>query len=484
MLFVALLAAADWSSYKSGPFEVLSDKDKKHAQSTLNHLEQLRWAFEQVTGKKEPRTLWPVRIVVQRGPSSPNFRLINDGFGAVLGEKEDISRTLSAQLARILIEDNLGRMPAAIERGLVEVLSTAEVSGTHVILGQPPAEPTLDWARVHMLVTSDEYRGRVKVFFANLEKGVDPDVAARNGLGKPWGEIEKEAKAHFEAKVVPTYDLAGKPVSAARDYYPREIDASVAGRLLKPQSDPDTAMGLFAAGKFQEASQLKPDWPEPWKALAKLETDPGKKAGFLKKACELSPRDAALWTEFALLMHSYNRFADADKAWAGAEKAAGDPEAKREMQARRAGLIEARLDAEEAARREEKLAKERELQRLKNEATARVLAAEAKANAGRAPLPEGTKVEKWWDGPKPDQTIVGKLARVDCLGSRLRLAVLVNGKTAQLLVPDPSKIVLEGGGTAALACGAQRPARNVAVEYFGKADPKTGTVGEAAVIRF
>lgn len=484
MLTAILLLAADWQSIKTGPFEVLSARDRKHAQTTLNHLEQVRWAFEQITGKKEPKTLWPVRIVVERSATLPELRLAQDSWTGVLNEKDEIPPAWNAQLARILIDDNLGRMPSSIERGLIDVLSTAEVSGTHVILGQPPAQPTLDWARVHMLVTSDEYRGRVKVFIANLERGVDPDVASRNGLGKPLAEIEREAKAHFEAKVVPTYDLAGKPMNASRDFYPRDIDPGAAQRLLKSQSDPDTAMGLLAAGKFQEASQRKPEWPEPWKALAKIESDPGKKAGYLKKACELSPRDSALWAEFALLMHSYNRFADADKAWASAEKAAGDPRAKREIQAKRAALIEARLDAEEAARREEKLAQERELQRLKNEATARVLAAEAKANAGRAPLPEGTKVEKWWDGPKPDTTIVGKLSRVDCLGSRLRLAVAVDGKIAQLLVPDPSKIVIDGGATASLACGVQRPARNVTVEYFGKADPKTGTVGEAAVIRF
>jgi hypothetical protein len=184
-------------------------------------------------------------------------------------------------------------------------------------------------------------------------------------------------------------------------------------------------------------------------------------------------------------MHSYNRFADADKAWAGAERAAADLQERQQIRARREGLVEARLQAEEDARREAKLAEERELQRLKNEAVARIREAENKINGGKAALDPDKKIEAWWDGPKGDAKVTGRLTRVDCLGKQLRLAVQIEaGKTAQLLVTDPGKIAIEGKGELTLGCGPQRVARPVMVEFIQKMDPKMNTVGEVAVIRF
>ena len=481
----ATVAAADWTLYRSLPFEVQTDRDKKHAREVLNHLDQLRWAFGQITGKLEARTLWPVKVVITRGPSSPQLRLVHDAWVGTLDDKADVPPAWNAQLARIFIEDNLGRMTPDIENGLTDILSNVEVSGTHIILGQPVPKPTLAWARMHVLVTNEEYRGRVKVLIANLSKGVDAGVAFRNGLGKTAAEIDQEAQAQLTAKTVPTYDMAGKPVNAQRDYQAREIDESLVKALLKPESAPDTALGRMAANDFDAASKLKPEWAEPWKLMAALEQDPGKKAGLMKKAAELSPRDGKLWTEFALLMHSYNRFADADKAWAGAERAAADAQERQQIRARREGLVEARLQAEEEARREAKLAEERELQRLKNEAVARIREAETKINGGKSSLDPSQKVEEWWDGPKGDAKVSGRLILVDCLGKQLRLAVQVEpGKTAQLLVTDPGKISIEGRGELTLACGPQRAARTVLIEFMQKMDPKTNTVGEVAGIRF
>ncbi len=481
----ATLVAADWTLYRSLPFEVQTDRDKKHAREVLNHLDQLRWAFSQITGKMEPRSLWPVKVIITRGTTSAQLKLVHDAWVGTLNEKADVPPAWNAQLTRILIEDNLGRMTPGIENGLADILSTAEVSGTHIILGQPIPQPTLDWARMHVLVTNEEYRGRVKVLIANLSKGIDAGVAFRNGLGKSADEIDKEAQAQLAAKTVPTFDMAGKPVNAQRDYQAREVDEATVKALLQPESGPQTALGLMAVNDFDAAAKLKPEWAEPWKLMAALEQEPGKKAGLMKKAAELSPRDGKLWTEFALLMHSYNRFADADKAWAGAERAAADLQERQQIRARREGLVEARLQAEEDARREAKLAEERELQRLKNEAVARIREAENKINGGKAALDPDKKIEAWWDGPKGDAKVTGRLTRVDCLGKQLRLAVQIEaGKTAQLLVTDPGKIAIEGKGELTLGCGPQRVARPVMVEFIQKMDPKMNTVGEVAVIRF
>ena len=66
-----------------------------------------------------------------------------------------------------------------------------------------------------------------------------------------------------------------------------------------------------------------------------------------------------------------------------------------------------------------------------------------------------------------------------------RIAVRADDKKLmQLLIRNPGKIVIEGGGDKTLGCGPQRPPRNISVGYFPKSDAKTATSGEAALIEF
>ncbi len=493
----AVAFGADWVFFRSGPFEVHTDTDRKRAREVLNHLEQLRWMYGQFTGKPEPKTLWPVRVFVTK-TGAPGFRLGRDGWVGVLRPGDDVPPEWNAAVIRTLLDDNSGRMPDAIESGLIAALSTAEVSGVHVIVGQPPAQPTLDWARVHLLLTDENYRGRVRILFSNLERAVDPAVAFPNSLGKTRDEIEKEAQAHLAAKTVPTADIAGKPLNLNRDFQQREGDAAQAAAWISDTKPtvPVTARDFVAAANaalaarqdpkpnLELAIKAKPDWAEPYRLLASQEPDAGRKAGLLKRAAELSPRDYELWTSLAVLFTEYNRFADADKAWAAAEKAAGEPARRAAIRARRQALAVQREDVEDEIRRETKLAKEREVQNLKNEAVAALREAEAKANEGQQPLDSSVKVEQWWDGPKPDATLDGVLKRVDCLGKRLRLVVESGAKLHQFLVPDPQKLVLTGMAETTLSCGVQRAARKVKVDYFAKPNAATQTAGEAAVLTF
>jgi hypothetical protein len=470
--------AEEWTFYRSGPFEVYASRDQRHAREILNHLEQLRFAFGYFTGKTEAKTLWPMRIISGNHASVPKPLLVNDSWRARLSEKSDVPPAWNRELLQILVADNLGRMPAEIEAGLAAVLSTVEVSGTHIIVGQPPPGADLDWARMHFLMTSEEYRGRVRVFLANLEKGIDWDVALRNSISRTRAQIEEEARQHLERKAVATFDLPGRAINAAKDFAPRVPDEDRMRSVQSAGHQPGSAMGLAAAGNWEEAAKIQPEWSEPWYQLSKIEKDAARKGGLLKKAAELAPRDAAIWAEFATLMTEYERWIDADKAWAQAIRAAGSAQVREEIQQRRRDMSESRAAAEEEAKRQAKLAAEREIQQLKNEAVARIRMAEAKANEGRGPADPAAKVVDWWDGPQPDARIEGVLRRVDCAGKRLTLVVESGGKTQSLAVPDPSKIAIEGsGGAAAISCRTQRPARPVEIGYSTKTK-------EAVVIRF
>jgi hypothetical protein len=58
-----------------------------------------------------------------------------------------------------------------------------------------------------------------------------------------------------------------------------------------------------------------------------------------------------------------------------------------------------------------------------------------------------------------------------------------DGKTVQLLVPDPSRINT-GGDEKSLLCGPQKQPRQVLVHYTAKPDAKLHTAGEATAIEF
>jgi len=123
--------------------------------------------------------------------------------------------------------------------------------------------------------------------------------------------------------------------------------------------------------------------------------------------------------------------------------------------------------------------KERELLKLKNEALERIRAAEAKTSRNHPPLEPGHKVEEWWgDNKGPGARIEGLLERVDCLAGQARLVLrTADGKTVQLLIRNPSQVVIEGGGERTLGCGPQKPPRKLSVEYTPRADKKTQTSG-------
>jgi hypothetical protein len=152
------------------------------------------------------------------------------------------------------------------------------------------------------------------------------------------------------------------------------------------------------------------------------------------------------------------------------------------MRRARLDIEQQRLDYEDAERKRAAAEDARELDKLKAEARAEVHALEQKV--GDPAQNPGQKAVPWWDGPKPPGKLSGSLKQVDCLGTQARLVIEGDDhKTTRLLVTDPGKVALAGGGDQALGCGAQKP-RRVTIEYFPKANSKLATAGEVATIEF
>jgi hypothetical protein len=517
LLPLAVLGAERWTAFRSGPFEVLSADGEKHGREALNVLEQFRNALGQSLGKQDLVTLWPVRVVAfenarkAAGYDLGTLTLRRDNYIGAMADEAPVPVSFFKDLARILIEGNAGRMPDGIERGLVDLFSTLDIQGTRVTLGQPvpPSERTGDWARIHMLAVDPNYSGKLRVLLGNLQQGAEPEPAYQNAFAKTPAEVEKEAAAYLARGVFETISVSGRAIAVQRDFPARPVEGA-AGALaladLKPSEaayqavlkqypaapEPHEGLGHFeAAAKagsrnarvylelrdFNKAAELNPRWAEPHRRAARKESDPARKIAMLKKATSLDPRNAGLWEELAVAQTGAEQFADAARSWGAAERASPDEAERARLRQARRDLQEQRAEQEAAERRRAAEERERELQRLRDEAIARIRAAEAKANEGSPPPDPGRKVEQWWDGPRAESKVSGVLEKVDCLGTRSRLVVLSNGKRIQLLVADPSKITIMGGGTRSFTCGIQRPPRPVTIEYFA-------ATGEAQIVEF
>jgi hypothetical protein len=545
-LLPALLLAEDhWVKYNSGPYEVLSDAGPTAGRLAMVQFEEFRHALGEIVGEKDLQTPLPVRILVfksSKGWASPAPLVEGrDRYAIVLEEKQTVSPEIYTALTRLFLTSNTTRMPTAFEHGLIEFFSTFAVKGIHIVVGTPPPNPDLDWARIHLLVTDPDYYGKIRVLLYNLRKGVDEDPAYRNAFGKSPATVEAQVKEHFAAHNFQPGTINSLPL-AAKDFTERQVSntdvrLARADLLAGPQSAaeyeglirdnlkvPEAHEGLgilalrdhrndearrhFAAAMdanspsarcYIEYARLEPDndkaikallraaginskLDEPFALMAQRDTDPAKRIAHWKAAAERNPRNPAYWQSLAESYLAEHNYADAAKSWKEGEQAAIDPALRDKMRQSRLAIEQQRLDYEEAEKRRQAEEDARELDQLKAKARADIHALEAKYSDPSTK--SGPPAVPWWDGPQPSGKLAGTLKQIDCLGKQARLVVQgPDKKLVKLLIVDPGKIVISGGGERSLGCGVQK-ARPVSIEYFPKPNTRLATAGEVATIEF
>jgi hypothetical protein len=431
-----------WIEYRSGPFFVFSNAGDKVARERLTYLEQFRHALGTLLGKPDLTTRWPVHLVIARSAKPLPFV---EGRAAILAAEPAgaaASPAQSAALARLLMDQNIQRLPEGIETGLVHLFSTLQVAGTRITVGEPPAleHRTRDWARLHRLATTPEFTARMRIFVSNLAQGAELNTAAKNAFEKQWKELEAGVDAYVAAGQFGTAPLSGFPVNPNKDYVELPVtsdairlllaDVALAdpGRLSEARKayeelrgpEADEGLGLVALreGKsgealehfrqstaggsksarawmelasleqdlakaraaFEKATQLNPRWAEPWRRWAAIETDAGRKAAALKAAASRDVRNSALWQETAIAQEKANQFGEAGKSWAAALKAADSVAAREKVTELRRAMEEQKAEFLIAEKRRQREEEERELQKLKDAAMAEVRAAEQAAN--------------------------------------------------------------------------------------------------------
>ena len=551
LLFLAILPcflAADdhWVKFTRGPFEVMTDAGPRAGREAMVRFEQFRAALGQIVGEPELATPLPVRIFVFKNPkgwaTAAPFAEGRDRYSLVLGEKSPVTPDVYRELTRLFLKSNTTQMPLPFERGLIAFFSTFEVTGIRITAGKPPAQPDLDWARIHLMVVNPDYLGKIRVLLYNLRHGVADDPAYRNAFGKSAAEVEAQAKKHFADGNFQTTSLPSRPMSEGdfpeRQVSDVEIRLARADLLAGPQSaaeytkllqghdkvpEAEEGLGLLAlrdrrtadarqnfaaavdAGStsarcYIEYAKLEPDdakagqallkaaginpkLDEPFALMARRDTDPRQRLMHWKAAAERDPRNTEYWRSLAETYLADHNYGDAAKAWRSGEQSATDPAQREQMRLSRMSIEQQRLDYEEAEKRRDAAEKSREIERLKTEARAQLHQAEAKFS--ESPPPGAAKPIPWWEGPKPDAKATGALKRVDCLPKQQAVLSIetADRKIVKLLIAEPSKVAYTGSGEVTLGCGVQKP-RPITVEYFAKPNPKLATAGEVATIDF
>jgi hypothetical protein len=523
-MWAMLLGAESWQKINAGPFEIYSTGEMKAAKAMLGTLEQLRGQVGDLTGLSDPKPLWPIRIVVNKGQKATPLALTTTAYTMALGEAK-LGRAEKRAIVKVLLDTNAGPLAMGLEEGLLEVLSSLEAERTRVYIGAPPPveQQTEDWVLMEYLVTNELYRGRIRVFLGNLMKGTDQPTALRNAFEKDEKALREEAAA--ARKTFAEVNYPARPILPERDYRARDIEQAAgrlqlaiaqlsdsaqrenARRVCSAQSavDPEAqacvavayeldkkldlaameaekALGLHrmlylaAVGQGDRLKhqqhlftllQLKPVYPQAALAFASKENDPAKAYKALKDAAGAALRDAAYQAALAQWAQRAGLYVEEAKAWAAAERAAVDPERKQQLRQARLDAQDRRYEAEAQARREAEEARLRDIERVKQESMRRIREAEAKARGQMEPLEPGEKVEKWWDGDQPERYATGLLARVDCLGGgKAKFAIRESmGALSVYDVDNPSKLVLSGTGAATFqfSCGVQKQPRKVKV---------------------
>ena len=304
------------------------------------------------------------------------------------------------------------------------------------------------------------------------------------GLRPRYSEFDPRARVEMEAM-----DALDALAAGERDEAARLLKSLTATGISKSSRVYLEAAKLTSDSAERKrlatlAKQYNPDWAETDRVLAGLETNASTRAKLLYAAAEHDPRNRALWEEVAEAAEKAREFALADTALEGAERSAGDSAEKEKIRAARWQLKDQRAKKEEEDRKAKIAEDRKEIEALKAKTMSRIEEALARANRQNAsPGVEKLEVVKMGDLDE-QETITGRLIHIECRsGGNLVLELEDQTARTRLLLPDASKVKIEGGGALSFRCGAQSPARTLTAQYMPKTNALLGTVGEVESLR-
>jgi hypothetical protein len=536
-----LQAKDRWIDLNIGPFHVDTDANASDARDALVNLEQLRWVLGGMLESKNLQATWPFRILITPSAqgAAPDFVVRHGEY--VLAVAPNGSIPLD-RVAKLFLDANTSRLPSEVEAGLPQLFAGLQARGSRVTIGASPAHPDLALARMHLFATKPEYAGRFNVFMNNLRGGSRLLVAEANAFGKDSKALEKEAAEHLSSGAAQPVTISARPLNPKRDLGEHSIDATLADLYLAgARLDTDlksadasykaaveaghAALGQeglalvvtheggnpeeylkasIASGStspwvyveaaknrpaneaiplLKKAAELNPRWWIPVHEQSKFAIKPAEKEALLEHAAKLNPRSAALWQELAELQSKDGHGLLAQNSWVRAEDAADTPAERAKIHERAGSLVDQRLDAEEAARRQIAEDARVEQERLRDRQKAKIQAAEQRANKANGGTEDDLKnVVPWFTAQDP--SVEGELTRVECEDRRAKIWVKPRGaRVLVLLVTNPATVSIDESRTP-FPCGIQHPPRKLSLTYRPRNDVQLGTAGDVTAIHF
>ncbi|MDP9169136.1 MAG: hypothetical protein M3N54_00850 [Acidobacteriota bacterium] len=470
------------------------------------------------------------------------LRTGRDRMMACIAAEGQLPPAMVRELTQLMLQNNFAKMPPAAETALETFFSTVQSNAVHVTWGAPPpvAERTREWALLHRLITQPEYSGRAHIYLHNLAAGMDSNGALRSMSEDP-AKFNAEVDAYYAAGVFNTAAVPSRPLNPERDFT-TTILTSDEGELMRADlltpasgaiyqsllktgkhlSEANEGLALLAmragdnqqAVRYMEAARkagthnavaltayagIEPDaeraiailkealtadpkyGPAHWALGERIDEKPRRLAEW-KQAVALAPQNFEWLDRYAQLCDDQKQYVEAARAWNAAAQSAPDAAHRERYLSARGKIDELRLDDEDAVRRKENAAKAAELDRLKNQARKELSDLEARVNTKPLSKDELANIVDWTD-VRGKATLTGSLVSVLCVGRQLQLEVKdTTGVIQKLTVADPGQLEMTGG-SAELACGAQK-ARDVRISYKPAKDAKKGFVGEATGIEF
>jgi len=443
------------------------------------------------------------------------------------------------EIAGILLDANTPRLPGEVESGLRQLFDTLEAKGSRVTWGGPPPHPDINWARVQLFATKFEYSASFHIFLKSLQSGGTFRAAEQNAFHQPADALEKEAAGRLASGNWQAVPVSGRPLDPRRDFGEHNLDSVIAGVYLADSqllnnrktaeqayqsaietggaaaalgfeglaqlarlegSDPDphldearkfgshnapvyvaSAEGLppeQAIPLLKRAAQLNERWAEPLYLQAQVTENAAEKETLLKSAIERNRREPQYWITLARTQTADGHATAAQGSWLRAEEAAATDSERARIHQMRLDSEEERLNAADKAREQEREAVHIANRRAQQSQTARVRAAEQKANRQLDAQAGSSRPEEVvpWSDVVPRKRLDGVLTHVDCLGSDARLTLKSrDGASTPLLLKNSSEFNL--------ACGDQHPAPRLSVSYAAQPDERFQTSGVVETLK-
>lgn len=312
LLFLAAalgVHAQKWTEYRRPPL-YLDTQSERDGQRLFNEVEQLRHSLARELGlggtdlAQAKTTLhWPLRILVTQQPGTTPT-LSRNAYVMNINAREGFTIKQRAALAQLLLQQNLKRIPPALENAILYTFSTLEVKDTIVTIGDvlPAFRSNPEYALMHMLLTGPEFAGGMRVFMQNLTQGSGLEEASKNGFRKSWTELQTASKGYAQQPKWRSRQLSAAPIDPNRDFSEYRVDPPL-NELLVADALLATGQASQALAAYKQISAKFPNDPMPLEGLALAHLELKQVREFTeaaRRAVEADTRNARIFYELGI----------------------------------------------------------------------------------------------------------------------------------------------------------------------------------------